>query len=289
MGQSARIPISVIVLTKNEEQNIGETLRHLEDFSEVIVVDSGSTDDTVAIANLAGARVVQFQWNGQYPKKKQWSLDHAGAVHEWVLLLDADEYPTEELVDEVRIFARDAGSHVAACDISLRYRFAGEFLKHGHVVSKRSLVRPAHCRFPEVPDLDAPGIREVEGHYQPMADGRIDRLKARLVHDDCDPVASWFDRHNRYSDWEAHLRRRPEQRQAVAKRRSSKGRFFDAVPGKPLVFFLYSYVFRAGFLDRRAGFDYAFALTAYYWQIGVKTNELARREDATPKSMSRLP
>jgi glycosyltransferase involved in cell wall biosynthesis len=281
MGPSARIPISVIILTKNEEQNIGDTLGHLGEFSEIIVIDSGSTDDTVAVATRAGVRVVQFQWDGHHPKKKQWALDHAGAVNEWVLLLDADEYPTEELVDELRNLVRDPSSPVVAYDISLRYRFAGQFLTHGHVVSKRSLLRPSRCRFPEVPDLEAPGIREVEGHYQPVANGQVDRLRARLVHDDRDPVASWFDRHNRYSDWEAYLRRRPEQRHEIAKRRNPKGRLFDAVPGKPLVFFLYSYVLRGGFLDGRAGFDYAFALTAYYWQIGVKTNELARLENAT--------
>jgi glycosyltransferase involved in cell wall biosynthesis len=268
------LPIVAVILTKNEEAQIASTLDRLGDFDEVVVVDSHSTDRTVAIAESMGARVLQFSWNGAYPKKKQWALENATAGHKWVLLLDADETPTDKLLEELREVVLNGDDDVAAYDIPLLYRFAGSVLRHGHRVNKRSLLKVGLCRFPDVGDEDLPGIREVEGHYQPEADGRVRALTGSILHDDRDPVSSWFDRHNRYSDWEAHLRTRSDLRREVANRRSRQGQLFDRVPFKPTAFFLYSYLLRRGFLDGQAGFDYAFALSTYYWQIGVKTREL---------------
>lgn len=269
--------ISVIVLTKNEEAGLAVTLSELADFEDVIVVDSASTDATVEIAESCGARVVKFIWNNRYPKKKQWSLDHAGARNDWVLLLDADEYPTTDLKRELKTLdSRLATRTEGAFDVHLLYRFAGKLLRHGHVVTKRSLLNTKRVRFPEVADLDAPGIREVEGHYQPSSESRVGSLSGRLIHDDRDPVSSWFARHNRYSDWEAHLQLNRDLKKDIASKRTLKGQIFDSVPFKPAIFFMYAFIARAGFLDGRAGFDYAVALSTYYWQIGVKTRELER-------------
>lgn len=269
--------VSVIVLAKNESKGLAHTLQQLRDFSEVVVVDSSSTDGTQDIARDCGARVVDFAWDGKYPKKKQWSLDNVQLRNDWVLLLDADEYPSAELIEEIRLLEPHLNQVTAgAFDIGLSYRFAGRFLRHGHQVTKRSLINRRLTRFPEVDDLSAPGIREVEGHYQPQTKLPINRLKGRLIHDDKDPLSSWFERHNRYSDWEAHLRSNSALRRNVAHQRSRQGRLFDLIPAKPLVFFAYSYILRAGFLDGRAGFDYAVALSAYYWQIELKLRELNR-------------
>jgi glycosyltransferase involved in cell wall biosynthesis len=267
--------ISVIVLTKNEEAGLGNTLDKLKDFDDVVVVDSLSDDRTVEIAKDHGARVVGFAWNGQYPKKKQWALENAGAVNKWVLLLDADEFPSVSLVKELAALQSTLDSTTdGGYDINLLYRFAGKYLRHGHVVTKRSLLHVDRASFPVINDLDAPGIREVEGHYQPEVSAPIGKLNNRIVHDDRDPVSSWFARHNRYSDWEAHLRMNDELRKDIATKRTLKGKVFDAVPFKPALFFGYAYIARAGFLDGRAGFDYATALATYYWQIGVKYREL---------------
>ena len=272
-----RIPVSVIVLTKDEENGLGHTLSRLLDFEQVIVVDSNSSDHTVKIARDAGADVVNFSWDGQYPKKKQWALENAGARHDWVLLLDADEYPGPDLVDEIRLLVPELSKQsMAAYDIKLWYKFAGQFLRHGHTVTKRSLLDRRRSYLPEVNDLDAPGIREVEGHYQPVTTGPIGHLQHRLFHDDRDPVSSWFSRHNRYSDWEAYLRLNTTTRRNIASKRTAKGAFFDRVPFKPIVFFAYSYICRFGWLDGRAGFDYALALSMYYWQIELKFRELQR-------------
>ncbi|MEX0152217.1 glycosyltransferase family 2 protein [Microbacterium sp. LMI1-1-1.1] len=271
------LPITVLVQTKNEAVGIGKCLQALSDFSEVIVVDSLSTDDTASIARRSGAKVVDFDWNGKYPKKKQWQLENVPTANEWVLFIDADETPQAGLVKELRnIFAGSPEPGIVAFDIGLDYVFAGRVLRHGHRVTKRCLVRKGFVRFPVMDDLTAPGMGELEGHYQPEADGAVLRLTHRILHNDLDPVSSWFARHNKYSDWEAHLRSRRDVQADVRRRRSRQGRIFDAVPFKPLVFFVYAYILRAGFRDGRAGFDYAVALATYYWQIGLKTRELRR-------------
>ncbi|MBX7444914.1 MULTISPECIES: glycosyltransferase family 2 protein [unclassified Arthrobacter] len=280
-----KLPVSVLVQTKNEEIGIGLCLDGLSDFAEVIVVDSNSSDSTVQIVEDRGIKVINFTWNGKYPKKKQWQLDNVTTQYPWVLFIDADETPTPELIEELRsrLIELDTQRY-SAYDIPLDYVFSGRVLKHGHRVFKRALVQREKVSFPVINDLDAPGMGELEGHYQPAVSGSVCRLDSRLLHNDHDPVRTWFDRHNRYSDWEAYLRTNPAVREAAANRRTRQGRIFDVVPFKPFLFFLYSYLFKQGFRDGQAGFDYAFALASYYWQIGLKVREARREASSKEKS-----
>jgi glycosyltransferase involved in cell wall biosynthesis len=275
-----KLPISVLVQTKNEEIGISACLDGLSDFHEVIVVDSNSTDRTAEIVRSRGIPVVNFTWNGSYPKKKQWQLDNVATKNKWILFIDADEVPTSGLVAELRSRQREMLANVyAAYDLPLEYVFAGRTLNYGHRVIKRALVMREKVRYPVIDDLHAPGMGELEGHYQPDVSGSTTRLAGKIRHDDKDPVRTWFDRHNKYSDWEAYLRTNVDAKRSTAKRRSLQGRVFDKTPFKPLVFFIYAFLFKQGFRDGRAGFDYAFALSAYYWQIELKVRESDRLAD----------
>jgi glycosyltransferase involved in cell wall biosynthesis len=271
------IPVTVMVQTKNEAVGILHCLESLREFDEVIVVDSNSTDDTESIATAWGAKVIRFTWNNAYPKKKQWQLDNVETRNPWILFLDADETPDQTLLTELRSLPAAGGAQdPVAFDIRLDYVFAGKLLRHGHRVVKRALVQRGKVAFPEMPDLRAPGMGELEGHYQPAATGLVGRLDGRILHDDQDPVRTWFDRHNRYSDWEAYLRTNSDAKDFVSRSRSRQGRLFDRVPFKPAFFFAYAYIARGGVLDGRPGFDYAIALATYYWQIGLKVREASR-------------
>lgn len=279
---SAQLPLTAIVISKDEQAAIARCIKAVSFVDQVIVVDSSSTDRTVEIARSLNAEVLNFTWNGAYPKKKQWGIEHASVRHDWVLTLDADEIVTPSLAEELRdLFKRGAPSEHAAFDIQLDYTFAGRTLRHGHRVRKRSLLNRTLSRFPEIKDLNAPGITEVEGHYQPKVAGSVGLLSQRILHDDPDPVASWIARHNRYSDWEAYLRTHPQARETVRDSRSRQGQVFERVPFKPFTFFVYSFVFRGGFLDGRAGFDYAYALAFYYWMISAKVREIERANRST--------
>ncbi|WP_144637727.1 glycosyltransferase family 2 protein [Bordetella genomosp. 13] len=281
-----RIPVSVVVMTKNEERNIDKCLRSLADFDEVFVVDSDSTDRTVDMATALGALVVPFQWNRQYPKKKQWCLQNLPFSHPVVLYVDADEVMTQALAREIRDalpqFDRGAGGAFIGFD----YVFCGRQLRHGHRVYKLALLHRARSRFLDYDDLDVANMWEVEGHYQPQVDGRAFMLRHRMVHHDHDSLYHYFDKHNRYSDWEAKLRVRGmlnDPREANVGARRLLKRLFNALPFKAPIIFLHGYVLRLGFLDGKVGLDYALARAGYYWQIGLKCRELRATLAAQPR------
>jgi glycosyltransferase involved in cell wall biosynthesis len=275
-----KLPIVVAIPTRDEAENIATTVRSVVDhFEAVVVVDSDSTDDTRALAKAEGAEVMPYVWDGAYPKKKQWCLEHVHPERNWLLFLDGDETPSPELLAELRrIFLDGRPVRPAAFDIPLGYWFAGKRLRHGHVIVKRALVDRTRCRFPEPDDLGAPGMGEQEGHYQPLADPVV-RLRTPIEHRDLDPVRTWFDRHNRYADWEAWLEHHPQVREQIRRAKTRQGQLFHRAPFKPLLSFGYAYLVRRGFLDGRAGLDYALAMSFYRWQIGLKTRELRQRDE----------
>ena len=267
------LPITCVILAKNEEKAIRDCLESVKFCQQIVVFDSNSTDKTSDIVLANGAQLINCTWNGTYPKKKQWALQHPSILNNWVLLLDADERVPKELSDSIMEFFASGKGSQAAFDVEIAYTFANRLLKYGHQVSKRILLDKRKCTFPILNDLNVKNMWEVEGHYQPIVYGSIGQLKGKLLHADPDSLFDYFSRHNRYSDWEAHLRINSDDRIIVRKAKSLQGRIFDRIPGKPFAFFMYSYCFRLGFLDGKAGLNYALALAYYYWQISLKVDE----------------
>jgi glycosyltransferase involved in cell wall biosynthesis len=269
---------TAIVLTKNEERAIENCLHSLSRFEQIIVVDSNSTDNTCEIAKNLNAEILQFNWDKKYQKKKQWALENSRIRNDWVLFVDADERVSDELSEEIDHFLNSKfKDNYAAAQIKLEYFFCGQRMNYGHKVKKVALINKNKAYFPPLDDLKVSNMWEVEGHYQPTVDGTIYNLKGHIEHIDPDPLFDYFSRHNRYSDWEAYVEHNPELRLAVRGNRSLQGKFFEMVPYKPLVFFIYSFIIRSGWRDGRIGFDYAMALSFYYWQIRIKSRELKLR------------
>ncbi|MGH1397617.1 MAG: glycosyltransferase family 2 protein [Alphaproteobacteria bacterium] len=262
---SAAIPISVVVVTRDEEARIGACLGALSAFDDVWVVDSGSADRTVEIARGCGARVVDFAWDGAYPKKRQWCLEHLKLAHDWVFFVDADEVVTDALVEEI------AALDLRGCAgffVDGRYVWNGKMLRYGLRNSKLCLMDRGRMEFPVVDDLGLDGMGEIEGHYQPvLKDGvcaRIGRLREYLVHD---AGAHWEARHLRYADWEAGMDARGAwPHDPVLWRRVLKG-VFKRIPFRDVAAFLHCYVLKLGFLDGAAGFDFARSRGRYYSMI----------------------
>ncbi len=272
----APIPASVVVMTRDEADNLPDCLANLDGFAQVFVVDSASGDGTAEIARAQGATLVPFDWNGRYPKKKQWCLDTLPFACEWVLFVDADERVSPALAAQLahRLSPPGPPPEVAAFMLDSRPVVLGRALRFGPRYSKIALMRRGRVRFPECRDLDVPTMWEVEGHYQPLVDGTVERLLEHLLHEDRKPPSAWFSRHNRYSDWEAALAAEPARRAALLAaegpwRRLLK-RLFARLPARPLFVFLHAYVIRLGALDGLPGLHHALARAFYYWQIAYK-------------------
>jgi glycosyltransferase involved in cell wall biosynthesis len=269
-----KLPITVIVLTKNEQLAIANCLDSVKNFGQILVIDSNSTDQTNQIVKSYGCVTINFDWNGKYPKKKQWSLELSEIENDWVLFLDADERVSRELEFEIENLVNDNSLYeYSAIEIPLSYFFMGKELFHGHKVRKIALLNRKFCFFPVFDDLHVTNMWEVEGHYQPSYSGKLLRLKSKIVHEDPDGLYEYFGRHNRYSDWESELQTNKNNSKNVRLNRTLQGRIFDRIPFKPFIFFIYSFGIRAGWKDGRAGLNYALALSFYYWQISVKVQE----------------
>lgn len=274
-----KIPVSVIVMTKNEERNIQKCLHSVKKFNEVFVVDSASEDKTCELAAEMGAIVVPFDWNGKYPKKKQWCLENLPFSNDWVLYVDADEEVYPELADEIGDVI-NKNKKYSGFFVGSDYVFSGRVLHHGHRIYKLVLFNKNNGRFIDYDDLDIANMWEVEGHYQPKIDGKTTILKNRIRHDDHNSLFDYFHKHNRYSDWEAELRKRDalvsdEETQPGIRKFLKK--IFQKLPFKGAIAFIHSYILHLGFLDGRAGFDFAMARAFYYWQIELKIRELSSK------------
>src|SRR6185437_5886212 len=125
---ATQLPVSVIIPTRNEARNLPLCLQSLHEAGEIYVIDSQSPDETIEIARSHGAEVVQFRYNGGWPKKRQWALNTLPLAFEWVLLLDADESLTPGLKTELQQ-AIDSGD-CNAYAISLQIHFLGRQLRH---------------------------------------------------------------------------------------------------------------------------------------------------------------
>ena len=264
------IPITVVVVTKNEAERIQACLLALKDFGQIIVVDSQSDDDTQALAKKHGAEVRDFQWNGRYPKKRQWCLDHLKFKYDWVFFVDADEIVTPNLVVELRVV--EFGDRCAGYFVRGQYVFQGRVLKFGLKNNKLALINRHKMEFPVVDDLDIEGMWEIEGHYQPvLKDGfqglRIGQLSSPLLHYAYEDADSWRSRHERYARWETMMNRRYAWPDENSGYRSVLKHVFRALPFRDVIAFLHCYVLKFGFLDGVAGYHFAKSRYRYYRMI----------------------
>ncbi len=260
------ISVSVIVTTRNEAANIERCLAALSDFSEIIVVDSNSDDDTQKLAADSGAKIIPYQWDGKYPKKRQWCLDNLELKHDWVFFVDADEIITEELVKELKTCPLKCAGYF----VKGRYVIEEKALRFGLKNNKLCLIDRRKVMFPVIDDLDIPGMGEIEGHYQPVLrpefeHEKIGALKQTLLHYAYDE--NWNERHGRYATWEAAMNRKQAWPQDPLAWRQILKRIFRAIPGRGLIAFVHCYILKYGFLDGHTGLNFARSRYRYYRMI----------------------
>lgn len=293
-----KLPVSVIIPVLNEEKNLPDCLASVAWADEVFVVDSGSGDTTCRIAEERGARVAQFHFQPGGPRKKNWSLDTLPLRNEWVLLLDADERITPELHAEIAAVFAEGPKH-AGYYLNRKQIFLGRWLRHGgnYPSWNLRLLRRNAGRYERLDTEELASAGDVEVHEHIVLEGTAGYLKEPMLHLDFKDLQQFIDRHNRYSTWDAKLRQNLLDGKGLShaiparlfgtpvERKRWLKRLWVRLPCRPLLRFLYMYVFRLGFLDGRAGYIYACFKAVQEFHIGCKMRE-ARVSPTKPPTLS---
>jgi glycosyltransferase involved in cell wall biosynthesis len=231
---SEPLPLSLVIITRDAAHELADCLASVAFAAETIVVDSGSTDDTAALAARSGARVIVQQWLGFGPQK---NFAVGQAAHDWVLCLDADERVTPALAASIcAVFAGGAPgtAAISAYSIARRNRFLGRWLAHGEGYPDWNIRLFDRRRARWSADLV---------HEKVVADGPVARLDGDLLHASAESVDAYIAKQNRYTTVQAQTLFARGERASVAQLIFS-----------PVARFLRFYVLRLGFLDGAAGF-----------------------------------
>ncbi|OAM91278.1 glycosyltransferase family 2 protein [Termitidicoccus mucosus] len=301
-----KVPVSILIPIKNEAANLPRCLAAVASWAdEIFVVDSHSTDGSQSICEQAGASVVQFDFNGTWPKKKNWALDHLPFRNEWVFILDADEVlPPGTGAEFADIIAQDGRGH-AGYWINRRFMFMGRWLRHAYYPNwNLRLFRHRLGRYEKLVD-GATGSGDNEVHEHIIVQGTTGRLKSEMDHYAFPTVDIFVEKHNRYSNWEAaldlqeYLRGadgrpgkteaapgRPDaatrlQSPAVRLRRRLK-RLARRLPFRPTLRFLYVYLIQGGILDGLPGYYFARLHGFYEFLAVAKAREMKAALKAKP-------
>lgn len=267
------LDLTIVIPVKDEQDALPDCLDAIgDDFAaRVVVVDSGSTDETCEVAQSLGADVIEFQWDGKFPKKRNWFLRTHRPETRWVLFLDADEHLTPEFKDELRRVLPTT-THVG---FWLHYTiyFLGKELRHGYPLDKLALFRVGSGEYERIEE-DGWSDLDMEIHEHPVLDGSIGTIGSKIDHRDFRSIHHYVAKHNEYSSWEArrYLNQTSDQIAEMTWKQRLKYRLADSPLIGP-VYFLGAYVGMRGFLDGKRGFVFAILKMAYFTQVYCKIRE----------------
>ena len=279
-----KVPLSLFVPCKNEEANLARCFQSVPWVNEIFVVDSQSTDRTASIAEEHGAKVVQFEYKGGWPKKKNWALENLPFSHEWVLILDADECLPPEAEEEIKKIVTNPEVKHAGYWINRRYFFLGQPLKHAYFPNwNLRLFRHKLGRYEKITDLSTDsGDHEIHEHV--AVQGSTGKLKSIIDHHAFPTIESFVEKHNRYSNWEAIVENEQKekadsiQHDGVKLKRKLR-MVFRKLPFRPTIRFLYVYIWQKGFLDGWPGYVFARLHGQYEFLSVAKAKEVAQSKN----------
>lgn len=271
--------ISILVLTLNEADNIQACLDSVAWADDVVVLDSYSSDETVALAKAKGARVYQRRFD-DFGSQRNYALDEIGFKHDWVFHLDADERFNDELKEDCeRVIALDEKS---AYFVPNRIIFLGKWIKRctQYPYPQVRLIKRGEVRF----------AKSGHGQKEDQAQRGVGHIHIAYDHYNFSKgIDDWVAKHNRYSSEEAQLASEIERRplsecfsgDSIKRKRALKS-FFVRMPCRPWLKFVYLYFLKLGFLDGSPGLAYCRLQMMYEFMIQLKIKELKRREKDLP-------
>ena len=270
------IPLSVIILTKNEEQDLPGCLASIKWCDDIHIIDSGSTDGTVAIAKGADVKC-QFNRFESFGSQRNWALEHCDYKHDWILFLDADEQATEEFSDALCAAITNVDDEVAGFYCCWKMMLYDRWLRYSDSFPKWQfrLLRRGRARFTDYG----------HGQKEDAVKGRIEYIQEPYLHFAFSKGwYHWIDRHNKYSEREAieRLQQSINWKDILSLHGSVRNKALkpvvSRVPGWFLLRFFVTYFLKLGFLEGRPAFVYCVNLAYYEFLIQIKMHELQKQQ-----------
>jgi glycosyltransferase involved in cell wall biosynthesis len=269
------LDLTIAIPIKNEQVNLINCLDSIGvDFAQrIVLLDSGSTDGTLPIAHDRGLDVMQFNWDGRFPKKRNWFLKRHTPQTKWILFLDADEYVTPQFKEELKRVLPNT-QHTGFW-LSYSVYFQGKKLKGGYPLDKLALFRVGSGEYERI-DEDAWSDLDMEVHEHPIINGSVGFIHSKIDHQDFRGVSHWVSKHNQYSSWEAARFIRyasdPDVRTQWTCRQKIKYSFMRT-PFLGIAYFFGSFFLMGGWRDGFIGLSYAILKMSYFTQIYCKCKE----------------
>lgn len=263
--------MTIVIPVKNEEKNLPACLENVREFANVVVVDSGSTDRTCEIAAEFGREVVQFKWDGKFPKKRNWLLRNYKFKTPWVMFLDADEVITPAVVEELAAVLPRTEFNAFICYYD--NWFMGRMLRHGDAMRKTAILRVGKGEYERIEE-DHWSSLDMEIHEHLQVEGQIGEIKARLEHHDKRSLESYYAKHEEYAKWEAGryaklMSGSTLEASSLTHRQHLKYRLITKW-WFGLAYFFACYILKRGFLDGLPGFIFARGKMRYFRNIRRK-------------------
>ncbi|MGF7081425.1 glycosyltransferase family 2 protein [Mucilaginibacter sp. UYCu711] len=269
------LDLTIAIPVKNEEVNLPGCLDSIgKDFvKKVVIIDSGSTDNTKTIAKQYNVEIVDFEWDGKFPKKRNWYLRNHTPVTKWVLFLDADEYLTPEFKSElVSVLKKD---DKVGYWLNYTIYFLGQKLKGGYPLKKLALFQVNAGEYEKI-DEDRWSNLDMEIHEHPIITGPLGVINAKIDHRDFRGLAHYIEKHNEYAFWEAERFTKTiadhSKLEMLTWKQRLKYRLIKSVFLGPAYFFG-SFILLGGFRDGARGFVFAILKMSYFTQIYCKLRE----------------
>jgi glycosyltransferase involved in cell wall biosynthesis len=270
------LDLTIAIPVRNEEVNLPDCLKAIGSdlAARVVVIDSGSTDKTVEIARSLGAEVLNFEWDGRFPKKRNWFLRNYAFSTKWVFFLDADEYLTDAFKTELRqALMSDAK---VGYWLSYTIYFLGKQLKGGYPLRKLALFRIGSGEYERI-DEEQWSKLDMEVHEHPVLHGEVGVIHSKIDHQDFRGVSHYVAKHNEYAGWEAaRFLKTTDQSLSNQIRWTWKQRLKYRMVRSVLigpVYFFGSFFLLGGFRDGARGLAFAILKMSYFTQIYCKIRE----------------
>jgi len=279
--------IDIFIPTFNESVHIAQAVTNAREVGHVYVLDSCSTDNTQQLARDAGATVIEHAWEG-YARQKNWGLDNIPWTGDWIFILDADERITPALADELRGIA-DNPHAASGYFVNRLLLFMGRPIRHGGLYPSWNLrfFKRGQARYED---------RSVHEHM--ICDGSTQYMEHEMLHVRCETMTQYIDKHIRYADLESDewVKQRIGQshgaqtgklfRDMLRYRQWIRRNIWPRTPFRPMLRFIYMYIFRLGILDGRPGLSLANLMANYEYMISLLYRDKMVRLDEIKRKIN---